>query len=933
MERQKKEKSTEREIVRRKVPRSKDDRKEVVASSVAGRDVVSGEPVRVSVIIPHFSALKSAKECLTALQKHGDDICEILIAGMEPVSALKSFVAKSAKADGHLVLLPQQSTEGRIARLNNAMHNAQGDFIAIVDESIIVTSEWISHLHTCMHRDKVTTIVGPLFSAGTGMQSIQFTGKMSGLDKEAALFYQRNRDRRVPAIMVSGLCLMLKKDLIERINGFDPSFEEEGGEVEDFCLRAELEGFRIMIAGDVLVGAIGNPTIQAAGKAFSKKWNSVDPASSMGQRLRSWRIRNNAEHHEFAGRVDGAITVLKGGIAVFPQSKRLYTLLVWTYIRAKRFDEAMEFIKSTPDAIKKNREWLELTAFCLIGLKQISPAMECVERALAIRSTSARAILLKGILAEYDGNVQKAVECFQQSSKENPADGSATSHLGSLRWTQGDRAAALSLVERAFVLSPTDEDILATFKEIAGQMGKQELLLQRLQEGLVFYPQHRGMLYAYAEICSALGKYDDAYRTLKQGLLEFGPEATVLQSGSELRQRLVPPGKKSQKPILSVCMIMKNEEKNLVRSLASIDPIADEIVVMDTGSTDNSKAVCVFFGASVHDAEWQEDFSAARNESIAHAAGSWILVLDADEVIAQADHAALRELVEKKSRKKVAYSLKLRDYVAAGTLDGWNPNGGEYREEMGDGWLPGTTIRLFPNEKQICFQNKVHETVDASLAEAGIEIKACDVVVHHYGRLDAARTPEKAERALAIARMKLQESGQSDTHLLTELALQEQGLQHFTEALELWERLVKTAPKDIKGYLGVGQCSIKLQKYQAAITALRKALEFDPASHEGAVLLAQAYLHLARTSDAVVLLEEYCESNRNDGFAHVVLAAAYICHDREAKAQRVIRGLREQQIAYIEFMNELAQILRAEGKEMHADALEIAAMPPQARRW
>ena len=99
------------------------------------------------------------------------------------------------------------------------------------------------------------------------------------------------------------------------------------------------------------------------------------------------------------------------------------------------------------------------------------------------------------------------------------------------------------------------------------------------------------------------------------------------------------------------------------------------------------------------------------------------------------------------------------------------------------------------------------------------------------------------------------------------------------------------------------------------------------------VLLAQAHLHLGRTSDAVVLLEEFCETNRNDGFAHVVLAAAYVCHNRDAKAQRVIRGLREQQIAYIEFMNELAQSLRAEGKEMHADALETAAMPLQARRW
>ena len=93
------------------------------------------------------------------------------------------------------------------------------------------------------------------------------------------------------------------------------------------------------------------------------------------------------------------------------------------------------------------------------------------------------------------------------------------------------------------------------------------------------------------------------------------------------------PGKLPDKPTLSVCMIVCNEEKMLPRCLKSVEGIADELIVVDTGSVDNTLGVAKDFGANVFEFQWCDDFSAARNESIRHATGEWIFQMDAENLL------------------------------------------------------------------------------------------------------------------------------------------------------------------------------------------------------------------------------------------------------------------------------------------------------------
>ena len=92
-------------------------------------------------------------------------------------------------------------------------------------------------------------------------------------------------------------------------------------------------------------------------------------------------------------------------------------------------------------------------------------------------------------------------------------------------------------------------------------------------------------------------------------------------------------------------MIVKNEQENLPTCLASVEGIFDEIVVVDTGSSDRTKEIAREFGAKVFDFEWIDHFAAARNEALSHATGDYAFWLDADDVIERAEREKLVALL------------------------------------------------------------------------------------------------------------------------------------------------------------------------------------------------------------------------------------------------------------------------------------------------
>ncbi len=183
---------------------------------------------------------------------------------------------------------------------------------------------------------------------------------------------------------------------------------------------------------------------------------------------------------------------------------------------------------------------------------------------------------------------------------------------------------------------------------------------------------------------------------------------------------------------LSACLIVRNEEKLLDECLLSLEPMVQEICVVDTGSTDRTVDIARDRGARVEHFEWCDDFSAARNASIEMASKPWILVIDADERLSEASLPHLKRAIAEPTA--IAW-LIYQDNLSA------------------DGSVHSLAVpRLFRNRPEIRFQRPVHESIMESLFDLGVtELAIAKVHVTHHGYLpDVLADNDKHVRNLEI---------------------------------------------------------------------------------------------------------------------------------------------------------------------------------------
>ena len=214
---------------------------------------------------------------------------------------------------------------------------------------------------------------------------------------------------------------------------------------------------------------------------------------------------------------------------------------------------------------------------------------------------------------------------------------------------------------------------------------------------------------------------------------------------------------------MSLVMIVKDEAATLARTLDSVQGVVSEIIVVDTGSRDDTVAIAQSYGAKVSHVDWVNDFAAARNASLGYATGDWVLVLDADEVLLPATAQLLQSLDQGQPLGDVA----AEDLLALNLL----------RLELGAPQAPYTLItRCFRRLPDITFTRPYHETVDdsvAALQQANPRwqvITLGEVALHHTGYDPAVVVQRgKFERARTTMEAYLADHP-DDSYLLNKLA-------------------------------------------------------------------------------------------------------------------------------------------------------------------
>jgi cytochrome c-type biogenesis protein CcmH/NrfG len=285
---------------------------------------------------------------------------------------------------------------------------------------------------------------------------------------------------------------------------------------------------------------------------------------------------------------------------------------------------------------------------------------------------------------------------------------------------------------------------------------------------------------------------------------------------------------------ISAAMIVRDEEAVLADCLASIRDVVDEIVLVDTGSTDRSPEIARQFGARLFDYRWRDDFAAARNEALARARGRFILYIDADERLSTTSRSDVARLLTDESA--VCHTVLFR------------PQRGytRYRE-----------YRIFRNDPRIRFQGAIHETMVAALYEVaaadGLRIVPSPLAIEHVG-YDGDQQ-RKHQRNLPLLRARLAENPQhvfSWHHLGRILAV----LGDADGAADAWRRgieVVRGRPES-----STADCLLygsllrhELDRGQLTAGLLEEALARFPGNHQLAWLQGRRLVAEGRFEEAI----------------------------------------------------------------------------------
>lgn len=329
---------------------------------------------------------------------------------------------------------------------------------------------------------------------------------------------------------------------------------------------------------------------------------------------------------------------------------------------------------------------------------------------------------------------------------------------------------------------------------------------------------------------------------------------------------------------LSVCIVTRDDERYLERSLIPIKDVVDEIIIVDLQSQDGTEAIARRFATSFESRPFSNDLAEARNVAVRKASMDWILYLDADEIVFKEEMRSLKRFLA--TADADAYILSARNYTNDRRLLGWTASSVIAGFE---GYTVSKSIRLFRNFKGISFRYPVTPTLLPTLhaLQAGIK-ELEDVVIHNLGydpfsrlRLDwlvshVREFPHDIANRYSLASI-LMQNGQLDdakehfgqiaridakfrrtlTNLGTILMMQ----RRHDEAAKVFLKAIEVDEKDVGAYNNLGVIFKMAKNFEKAEYMFKKAIQLDQKDPRLFKALALVYLESQKADAAKKVVE------------------------------------------------------------------------------
>jgi glycosyltransferase involved in cell wall biosynthesis/tetratricopeptide (TPR) repeat protein len=388
---------------------------------------------------------------------------------------------------------------------------------------------------------------------------------------------------------------------------------------------------------------------------------------------------------------------------------------------------------------------------------------------------------------------------------------------------------------------------------------------------------------------------------------------------------------RSDHATVSLTMIVKNEEHNLPACLDSVADLVDEVIVVDTGSTDATVDVAKRRGAKVFHFPWVDSFAAARNEALRHATGQWILWMDADDRLDQENRRKLQELLTDLPSEITGFVMKCLCVPDQNSATGTVVD----------------HVRLFPNHQQLRWKYRIHEQILGAIRALRGNVRWSDVVIQHIGYQDPAVRKSKMHRDLRLLHLENQENP-DDPFTLFNLGSSYLEQNRPAQAVEALERSLRRSDSSDsivrKLYSLIAQSYRLLGDLDKALAACREGRQHYPKDPE---ILFQESINLQTKGDkhgAIDCLLQIVEEDDGTYFAsvdtglrgckgHHNLAVLYLETDQAAQAEWHWRRSLEKEPSFLPALVGLCDFyLKRNRQEEFQEVSQMLEKHPQGQK-
>ena len=647
--------------------------------------------MKFSIIVPHFNNLSLLINCITSIRSHTSDF-QLVIVDDGSTDGSVDWIKSQCQLYKNTIAIFIDKNSGFPSAVNAGLGEASGENIIILNNDVLVTPGWAdSMLSSIPVAEKLLNLnnigmVGPVSNYAGGSQAIPFDQySLDQLDSNATQHRQNNKDHILFTGFLSFFCVLITRKCLNNIGPLNESFSPGLWEDNEFCLRAQLKGFQLIIDQSTFVHHFGSSTFMLD----SAKYNQTFHANHM--KLLSQFYDDSPEK-------------LIGVCRVKNQKSFLFNALS----RASDFcDEIIVLCDNCTDNSAEIARTFKKVSYVI---ESDSPFNEARDRSLLMRTALNRG----------------ADWCFSFDADELIEESFTRKVAEKLMHPVDPQILGYGFNFRTFFLGETHYRTDGVFGSMWG------VRMWKISPNS--YSQSSGHYGLHCTHCSPIPRFN--VRRLRYRIKHYGystpemcneklsfyskkdPTPSLRQTSPIGYRHITQEGfslmEYKEKNSLSLAMIVKNEVPNIFSFLIDCYFMFDEIIIVDTGSNDDTKKVASLFTDKIYDFKWNGNFGSARNFVKSKCSGDWIMQMDPDEKIPAQNISTIYEMLE---GGVDCWLFKFENYQKDGSI------------------IFSDNIRLFKNIDGLEWGWFCHENMSKSIDKFKLSVVEAPFNLQHFGFL------------------------------------------------------------------------------------------------------------------------------------------------------------------------------------------------------